>query len=198
MKKILLSVVILSLSLVWSALRGASGSTEQGQTTKLLADFMKDLPQGLTDEIARKNRSYEIKWQTGVGATVETYVTSMLKLKLKEEWENFMTSDFVAQLLREKVEEGRFHSAELTDSLKNSLRDGRDLMVEILLKTGACVVSIFKDAISDNNIYMARLLVNSGANVNAKDKQGKTALDYAIEANNSEMEKLLRQYGARQ
>lgn len=49
-----------------------------------------------------------------------------------------------------------------------------------------------------NNIEIAKLLLDKGADVNVRDKYGDTALTWAIRNNNIELAKLLKQYGARE
>ncbi|MEI0539122.1 ankyrin repeat domain-containing protein, partial [Brachyspira pulli] len=52
--------------------------------------------------------------------------------------------------------------------------------------------------IFDYNTELAKLLIESGADINAKDKDGNTALDYARYRDNSEIEQLLIEKGAKQ
>lgn len=52
-------------------------------------------------------------------------------------------------------------------------------------------------AIVNNNTEKAELLIKAGANVNIKDRMGKTALDYAREKNNTKIEQMLIEYGAK-
>ena len=44
---------------------------------------------------------------------------------------------------------------------------------------------------------IAELLITKGADVNAKDKKGKTPLDLAIEENHSQTADLLRKHGGK-
>ena len=51
--------------------------------------------------------------------------------------------------------------------------------------------------IFDYNAELSKLLIESGADINAKDKDGNTALDYARYRDNSEIEQLLIEKGAK-
>ena len=87
-------------------------------------------------------------------------------------------------------------------------------IAELLIKAGAKVntrLSIKDDVrdiqlenitplmwvIFDYNPELAKLLIEAGADINAKDKDGNTALDYARYRNNSEIEQLLIEKGAK-
>ncbi|MEI0563859.1 ankyrin repeat domain-containing protein [Brachyspira pulli] len=87
-------------------------------------------------------------------------------------------------------------------------------VAELLIKAGAKVntrLSINDDSrniqlenitplmwvIFDYNTELAKLLIESGADINAKDKDGNTALDYARYRDNSEIEQLLIEKGAK-
>lgn len=51
--------------------------------------------------------------------------------------------------------------------------------------------------IFDYNTELAELLIEAGADLNAKDKDGNTALYYAITKNNSKITKLIFEKGDR-
>ena len=49
---------------------------------------------------------------------------------------------------------------------------------------------------NDPNLKVARLLINAGADVNAKDKDGRTVLDYLPQSSRL-MRQLLEEHGAK-
>jgi ankyrin repeat protein len=53
------------------------------------------------------------------------------------------------------------------------------------------------DAVKTNNIMELELVLKLGVNLHSKDDKGKTALNYAIENNSTEVIELLRNFGAK-
>jgi ankyrin repeat protein len=51
-------------------------------------------------------------------------------------------------------------------------------------------------AVSNNQRANIKALIRAGADMNARDKEGKTALDYAMQEGNEKIIKLLQSYGA--
>ena len=83
-------------------------------------------------------------------------------------------------------------------TLETAISFDRISVVELLLSKGYCDVNIGHShmkplmfAARDSNTEMVQLLLNYGADKNAKDKNGKIALDYARESGNYETIQLL-------
>ena len=87
---------------------------------------------------------------------------------------------------------------EVAQSLINA---GADINLKLSCKNGDIKLEnatpLMWFIITDNT-EVAELLIESGADINAKDKSKNTALDYAREKNNSKIEQLLIQKGAKQ
>lgn len=66
----------------------------------------------------------------------------------------------------------------------------------VLAQNESFVVQQFKTAISNNNTARVNELIKLGINVNAKDELGKTPLDYAQEAQATEIIALLKSNNA--
>ena len=88
--------------------------------------------------------------------------------------------------------------------LLSAVRQQESKSVRDLLQNGADIEQMDSDretalliAVNDvSNIAMARLLLERGANVNAKGKEGFSALHYAVAGNQPEMIALLLKHGA--
>ncbi len=55
-----------------------------------------------------------------------------------------------------------------------------------------------KNSLYAGNEEMAKLLLSKGADVNAKDKDGKTPLRYALDYKHPNVASVLRQHGAKE
>ena len=70
------------------------------------------------------------------------------------------------------------------------------LSLAVFVITAVFYMQSFQYAIDSNNIERARLLIEKGADINAKDKGGWTLLNWAIGKNNTEISRLLIEKGA--
>lgn len=104
---------------------------------------------------------------------------------------------------------GRLHHA-ITPLFFMSIKEPneiRTIIADLLIRFGKADPNIQQDytgltplmkTVFYNNIEMAKLLLEHGANPNIKDKYGNTALKYAKEKDNTDIINLLLEYGAKE
>jgi len=80
-------------------------------------------------------------------------------------------------------------------SIDIALSQGNKEIIKLLLDKGAEITSLH-GALQLGNLARVKALLEQGADVNAKDKQGKTALFYAVENNHKDIVELLIAKGA--
>lgn len=82
---------------------------------------------------------------------------------------------------------------------------GRDLVVQLLIELGADIhqksannlaVTPLHSAVAGDHLEIVKMLLNAGANVNARQNGGFTPLHSAAQNNNSEMINILLEFGA--
>ncbi|MCP4282998.1 MAG: hypothetical protein GY792_00880 [Gammaproteobacteria bacterium] len=97
------------------------------------------------------------------------------------------------------------YAGSLETALHNAIAEQHREIAEDLIVRGANVNSLNMTnrtplhflAVFMRDARLAELMLDHGANVNAKDKNGHTPLDFAINANNYQVEKVLRKYKAK-
>ena len=94
----------------------------------------------------------------------------------------------LAWLLDESVRRGDIQG------VKHNIAIGADVNTKIKMKDE---LTPLHSATAEGYKEIAELLIAEGANVNAKDSNGKTPLDWAIQSKHSETANLLRKHGGK-
>lgn len=83
-------------------------------------------------------------------------------------------------------------------ALISAVNNGRKNIAELLVKAGADSKSTLSWAVENNEYDAVRLIVELGADINAKDSEGISPLTYAMLYGRNDIEKFLRAAGAKE
>ena len=156
-------------------LKGSDPQIEAELDSAVLRDELKTVKTLL-------DRGAHVNTRTGYAQTVLT-------------WAIFYERDEIIRLLLDRGADVNFPSESGNTPLLSAIDKRNSALVKVLLDRGAAVAGL-SEAIQNGETGIVRLLVQHGADVNARDKKGSTPLIEAVRMENPDIVRFLLESGA--